>query len=322
MAAQGDPVVERLESLRKERPEWGEIARIYSVVLPLIQEADLQVSSLALTREVAAVKLAQGTPLLQGEALDFDEWAARTLLIQLARAVENVPADVGHTPRWIWIRGDRRKKPRGEMDAEKDGYVRATSARQIRLMLERGDLEAGRLLGFVAAGDVASVISQVDDKSLDPGLLWTLAQHALKPALRIWAAQSNSLVDLVGWHHDYCPICGTDALLGELQGNAGELHARCGQCGADWKMPRLDCVHCGTNDPEIVKHLYAEEEREPLRVQICDSCHGYFKMVAAFSPNRTELLPVIDLATIHLDMIAQARGYARGLAILPKVLDF
>ena len=44
---------------------------------------------------------------------------------------------------------------------------------------------------------------------------------------------------------------------------------------------------------------------------MCDECGGYLKVSAAFSPTPVELLPVEDLATVHLDYIAQERGYAR-----------
>jgi FdhE protein len=46
-------------------------------------------------------------------------------------------------------------------------------------------------------------------------------------------------------------------------------------------------------------------------VEICDNCHGYLKVIAAFSPTPVEMLAVEDLATLHLDYIAHARGYAR-----------
>jgi formate dehydrogenase maturation protein FdhE len=35
-------------------------------------------------------------------------------------------------------------------------------------------------------------------------------------------------------------------------------------------------------------------------------------MIAAFSPNPPEMLVVQDLATLHLDFIAQKNGYARS----------
>ena len=48
-----------------------------------------------------------------------------------------------------------------------------------------------------------------------------------------------------------------------------------------------------------------------MRVEVCDKCNGYLKVVFSFAPTPPEMLPVEDLATLHLDYIAQGRGYAR-----------
>lgn len=49
-----------------------------------------------------------------------------------------------------------------------------------------------------------------------------------------------------------------------------------------------------------------------MRVEVCDKCHDYLKVIAAFHPTPPEMLPVEDLATLHLDYIARERGYGRG----------
>jgi FdhE protein len=48
-----------------------------------------------------------------------------------------------------------------------------------------------------------------------------------------------------------------------------------------------------------------------MRVEVCDSCSGYLKVIATFDPTPPEMLAVADLATLHLDYIAQERGYVR-----------
>ncbi|MGE5172370.1 MAG: formate dehydrogenase accessory protein FdhE, partial [Betaproteobacteria bacterium] len=52
---------------------------------------------------------------------------------------------------------------------------------------------------------------------------------------------------------------------------------------------------------------------EKMRVEACDKCHGCLKVISSFSPTPPEMLPVEDLATLHLDYIARERGYARVL---------
>ena len=46
-------------------------------------------------------------------------------------------------------------------------------------------------------------------------------------------------------------------------------------------------------------------------MEACDRCRRYVKVIAAAAPTPADLLAVEDLATLHLDVIARERGYAR-----------
>ncbi len=109
-----------------------------------------------------------------------------------------------------------------------------------------------------------------------------------------------------------CFICGAPASLGELQGNEQAKHLRCGQCGADWLIRRLQCIYCGNEDPSLLGILSPEGRRENVRVEVCDKCHGYLKVVSRFAPCSPEELAVEDLSTLYLDCLAQERGYRRA----------
>ena len=143
-------------------------------------------------------------------------------------------------------------------------------------------------------------------------LLWMLAQYALKPALHAWRRQLAPLAEGIEWEEGYCFICGAEATLGELRENGQVMYLRCGQCGADWPFRRLRCIYCGNEDNGTLSCLYSEDQREKMRVEACDRCRGYLKVITSFSPTPPEMLPVEDIATLHLDYIAQERGYERG----------
>jgi len=70
----------------------------------------------------------------------------------------------------------------------------------------------------------------------------------------------------------------------------------------------MGCVFCENSDAELQNYFYSEEEKE-YRVNLCDHCHSYIKMVdlrqmdRAFHPN-LELV-----STLHLDMKAREKGY-------------
>jgi hypothetical protein len=292
-----DPIVLRLRALVKESPDLNGSAQLYKAILPLLRDADLHVGTVSLTPGQARTKMEKGQPLLHDFDLDLDVEAVRELMIRLATAVEEVGGKhQPHKLRLPWL------KTSSEPD---------TAARRIRAALEENKLEVGALLPQVAAGDTGAVASAIKELELDPGLFMTLAQNALKPALRAWRKQLTPLAKGIPWQKGACFVCGAAATLGELQENDQVKHLRCGSCGADWRFSRLQCMYCGNEDHKTLRYLYAEGRREKMRVEVCDTCHGYLKVISSFIPTPPEMLPIEDLATLFLDYVAQERGYGR-----------
>ena len=281
-----DPIVQRLHTLAQDLPDLKDAAQIYEIILPLLRDADLCVTPIALTADQARRKLEMGLPLLHDLNLELDAKAACNLMLRLACALETT-IEESRPPQL------------------------AMAARWIQLALEDNDLDFSVLVPHVATGDKEFVITLAQSLQLNSDLLWTLAQNTLKPALRAWHRQLTTLVEGIPWHKGYCFVCGAGATLGELQENNQVKHLRCGQCGADWQFPRLQCMYCGNQDHNTLSYLYAESRPDKTRVEVCNRCHGYLKVIAAFSPTQPELLAVEDLATLHFDYIAQERGYAR-----------
>jgi FdhE protein len=275
-----DPVVLRLRALAQGSPDLQDAARMYEAILPVLRDADLGVGPIFLTPEQARGKMEKGQPLLSGLDLVLDVESVRELMIKLAAAVETV------------------REP-GE------------AARRIRLALEENKPDIGALLPHVAAGEDGPVTSASNDLRLEPGLFLTLARAALKPALRAWCRLLAPLAKGTAWHKGSCFVCGAVATLAELQENNQVKHMRCSSCGADWRLSRLQCVHCGNEDHKTLRCLYPENGLERARLEVCDKCRGYLKVISSFAPAPPEMLTVEDLATLHLDYLAQERGYAR-----------
>lgn len=292
-----DTLVQRLHAVARDSPDLKEAAAIYEAVLPLLRDADLSVSAVQLTTNQARAKMESGIPLLQGLDLELDAAAVRDLMIRLARAIEAVGSKNGlHARRLPWTRSSTSAND---------------SARRLWLALERTRLDIATLLPEIASGKDESLVAQANTLRLDAELTKALAQNALKPALRAWCTQLAPLVEGALWSKGFCYVCGAAALLGELQGNDQEKHLRCGSCGADWKFSRFQCMYCGNEDHDTQQQLFEETRREQQRVEACDVCKGYLKVIAAFAPTPSEMLPLEDFATLHLDYIAQERGYSR-----------
>jgi FdhE protein len=274
-----DPLERRLGALVREWPDLAEAAEVYRVTLPLLRNVRPIAAPIPLTADQARRKISEGEYLLHGAALVFDHSAARELMLRLARALEEA------------------------------GLVAMSP---IRSALEGDRLIPEELLGHASEGDYPFLAARAEEQALDAPLLWTLARSALKPTLRAWCGELAPLVHTQGeWEKACCFICGAPASLGELQGNEQARHLRCGQCGADWPIRRLQCIYCGNEDTSLLGVLFPEGRRENVRVDVCDKCHGYLKVVSRFAPSSPEDLAVEDLSTLFLDCLAQERGYRR-----------
>jgi FdhE protein len=172
-------------------------------------------------------------------------------------------------------------------------------------------LETGTLLSSIAAGYQDPVASAAHRLQLDADLVRTLVRNAFRPALHAWRLQLSPLLNGIPWDRGTCPVCGATAILGEQRDNHLAKHLRCGQCGADWPFRRLQCMHRGNEDHHSLGYLYGEPRDAEMRVEVCDKCKGYLKVIVSFHPTSPDILPIEDLATLHLDYIALECGYTR-----------
>ena len=292
-----DPLARRLRALAQESPELKETARLYEAILPILRDADLHIGEVSLTQEQVREKMDLGQPLLHGLDIELDIDAVRELMLRLVRAIEGLRTkDLPRIMRLPWKQSSARSD---------------TAVRRIGNAIEDDRLDLGALLPHLVANHHGPVEEAARSLGLDPGLVTLLARNALKPALRAVRIRIAPLAKDISWNRCECFLCGFTATLGELQENGQSLHLRCGQCGADWRFRRLQCPGCGNEDHRTLKYLYAEGQRDRMRAEVCDECRGYLKVIAAFEPTPSEMLPVEDLATLHLDHIAQERGYRR-----------
>jgi FdhE protein len=188
--------------------------------------------------------------------------------------------------------------------------LRAAAAAQIRQAVEQQQLDLLLVWSALAANDLRSVELAARERQLDAELLRTLAQNSLKPALRAWAHSLSGQVDLAEWQRGQCPCCGSPAALAETQGKEGARHLRCTACGSGWPYRRLKCAHCGNSDYKSLGYITVAGEEEKYSIQTCEQCHNYIKVIVTFEPTPVDLLPIEDLATLYLDLIASERGYS------------
>ncbi len=157
----------------------------------------------------------------------------------------------------------------------------------------------------------------LDDASLTsayPGLLRYLGWRALSQYLRPLVAAFGNWREEDRWLRGYCPTCGSLPAMAQLAGTdpARRRLLACGRCGTRWGYQRMDCPFCETQDHHRLAVLAIEGEAG-LRVDYCESCHGYLKTYAG---EGNESLLLADWTSIHLDLLAQDRGLKRLAASL------
>ncbi len=110
----------------------------------------------------------------------------------------------------------------------------------------------------------------------------------------------------------HCPWCGSEPALAVLRGEQGRRLLFCSLCSQRWEFDRVQCVGCGSR-AELGRLAEGPDDR--CAIETCDACNRYLKTVDTRNePEQPTALPLVETtATLHLDLIAQRRGYAPGL---------
>ena len=147
-----------------------------------------------------------------------------------------------------------------------------------------------------------------------PGLLryfgWTALAHHLRPVVDAFAGWREE----ERWLRNYCPTCGSRPSMAQLVGtDPGRLRLlSCGCCKTRWRYRRTGCPFCeNQNDHRLA--VLAVEGEGGLRIDYCESCHGYLK---TYDGEGSENVLLADWTSIHHDIIACDRGLKRSAASL------
>jgi FdhE protein len=134
-------------------------------------------------------------------------------------------------------------------------------------------------------------------------------EESLRPELEAIAEQYGALVEKSGWTEGYCPICGKEPKIGEIrESEDGRRYLFCHQCGYKWHFRRIKCPFCGNEEQHSLAY-FAVEGEESHRVDVCNKCRRYIKIIELSKSSEDVNLDVEDITTLHLDMLAYEEGY-------------
>lgn len=142
---------------------------------------------------------------------------------------------------------------------------------------------------------------------LDPNVLLFLGKTALRPSIEALKDTVHKDLDKRMWDKGYCPLCGSGPDMACFD-RSGKRSLHCELCGEEWSYPRIKCPFCGNEEQEKLGYFEAEEE-EGFRVYFCRECDRYIKTIDRKVFEEPAPLELESLATLHLDLIAQEKGF-------------
>jgi len=143
-----------------------------------------------------------------------------------------------------------------------------------------------------------------EDHELPEWLPFFVAEYAARPYLQ--KATEELAEHLKGIKNIHaCPCCGEPARFA-LVGKQGGKVMNCPRCLHTWDEKKISCAHCGAEGDLVILKVEGEETAE---VHACNKCKGYTKVIDTRKLFKQESPTLLDVKNIHLDYIAQEKGY-------------
>lgn len=204
----------------------------------------------------------------------------------------------------LWIAGAERLMP--IMAASFSGIKEECGI--IGNALPRGLIEPRALLKASFTGSEDGVLSAASRLGVKPQtLIFTLGQIA-KPMIERISVHLISLVEGLAWGKGYCPICGTMPELAFVQGEGGQRWLRCASCSYEWQFTVLTCPFCENKTHEDFE-IYYVAGREYEALSVCGKCARYVPTLDMRKRPRAIAREIAAMALMHLDVIAQEKGF-------------
>jgi len=164
-----------------------------------------------------------------------------------------------------------------------------------------------RLFRTILTQDEEALSVLAKGTTLDPNVLLFLGKTALRPSMDRLREMVSGDMDKDKWREGYCPLCGSQPDMAYFE-KTGKRYLHCELCGEEWPFPRIKCPFCNTQEQDKLGYFEAEEE-EGFRVYFCRGCLRYIKTIDKKAFEEVAPLELENLATIHLDLLAQENGF-------------
>ena len=146
--------------------------------------------------------------------------------------------------------------------------------------------------------------------SVNFNTLLFISSQSLSPFIEKYAEKLREYIDSNIWLKGSCPVCGGEPLMGRLEEETGKRHLQCYLCRTNWEFARLECPFCDNNDQKKL-HYFFDEDNQHQRVDFCDECKNYLKVIDTRKAGTNISVIAENLATLPLDIVAKREGFTR-----------
>ena len=173
-------------------------------------------------------------------------------------------------------------------------------------------------LGMLLRNEEAPLKKLAEEVGLEPEVLRIELKQAFKPYLQ-WLAQGlGRHVEGIAWDKGYCPICGAypdtsylkkgEAEQESLMAHGSQRWLHCALCSYEWRLRRIHCPYCGTEDADSLEYLAAKETPHE-KVYVCHRCNKYLTCLDISELIDKPSGDLIPFELLHLDIIARQKGF-------------
>ena len=286
LAITSQQVKQAATALKKTRPTYAGLLNFYEKIFVAQEDSksQIKIDPLKISEELLALKKKESFSLIDISEFGLEPDAAIALLERICRIVEAANPEM------------------------------ADAARVIRKAAASEALDPRSLFSALLKAEDAYFQKVGIDLGIEKKALAFVAYSSIKPSVVHCAEQLSSYLDPAQpWDKGFCPICGSVPGFSLFE-DEGQRFLFCGFCWHRWAAQRIYCPFCENKDSSTLHYYFSEEEKN-YRIDACDSCKTYIKAVDKRNLDRLIYPPLEFIATLHLDIKAQEKGFKSGIQL-------
>jgi len=283
MALTPDQVAKAAETIKKLRPVYASLLNFYEQVFVAQEDAKsrIQMDPIQISEAILAVKAEEKLPLINMSEFKIDSKSAGELLKKICTIAKDANENM------------------------------ANSAQALLAAIDSEYFDLDLLFSSLIEENDAFFVETAEDRNIDKNILAFLTYSSIQPSLTLCAEQLATYLHADDpWEKGYCPICGSPPGLSLLE-EEGARFLTCSFCWHRWSARRVYCPFCENTDSKTLHYFFSEEE-EDYRVDVCDGCNKYIKVIDTRKANRVIYPPLEQISTLHLDIQAREKGLESG----------